>query len=372
MTEEYPPSLAAALAQLQTHLPRIAKSETAKVVSQKGSYSYSYAGLADISAQVLPLLGAVGLSFTAAPKFDATGRYVLACTLMHASGEMQDGAYPLPTGGTPQSLGSAITYGRRYILCSMTGIAPDEDDDGAAAQAEAASQPRTAQRGSRPDGGDGGAAPRAAQRARRPAPAEPPLPGEPESNDPRAFGEQEPQSARLITEPMVKKLVVQLGKLDITEKADRLTTVGMLAGRAINSSKDLTFAEGRTVIDLLEDVLAAEHPTEALDAALGRAQDAMHREPAAAPADDDSPAAPAALVAKLKRQLSDLQVKPADQLKILTQVVGRAIEKWEQVTTQEGARAADLFHAALQAEQPGRALDVLLGELADDAQDSDA
>jgi hypothetical protein len=147
MTDDgYPPTLAAALAKLQTQLPRIAKSETAKVVSQKGSYSYTYAGLADISARVLPLLGAVGLSFTGRPTFDANGRYVLRCALMHASGESIDGDYLLPTSGTPQVLGSAMTYGRRYILCAMTGVAPDEDDDGAAAEAAAAAQPKTARR----------------------------------------------------------------------------------------------------------------------------------------------------------------------------------------------------------------------------------
>src|SRR5690606_38089094 len=34
----------------------------------------------------------------------------------------------------PQSVGSAITYGRRYGLASMVGVAPDDDDDGEAAQ----------------------------------------------------------------------------------------------------------------------------------------------------------------------------------------------------------------------------------------------
>jgi hypothetical protein len=34
---------------------------------------------------------------------------------------------------SPQAVGSAITYGRRYGLASMVGVAPD-DDDGEAAQ----------------------------------------------------------------------------------------------------------------------------------------------------------------------------------------------------------------------------------------------
>lgn len=83
-------------------------------------------------------------------------------------------------------------------------------------------------------------------------------------------------------------------------------------------------------------------------------------------------AAPAQLVAKLKRQLVDLQVtKPADQLKVIGQIVGRKLSAWNEITTQDGARAADLLVRALKAEQPGRALDALLGEIAD-AQDGES
>jgi ERF superfamily len=58
---------------------------------------------------------------------------VLAYSLVHASGEREDGIYPL-TGGAPQEQGSAITYARRYCLCAVTGVAADADDDGQAAQ----------------------------------------------------------------------------------------------------------------------------------------------------------------------------------------------------------------------------------------------
>lgn len=273
---EYPPSLAAALAVLQTRLPRIAKSETAKVVSQKGSYSYTYAGLADISAQVLPLLGAVGLSFTAKPTFDDNGRYVLACTLRHTSGDTDEGIYLLPTGGTPQSLGSAITYGRRYILCAMTGIAPDEDDDGASAEAAAASQPRTAQR-SKPTAAEPGTQPRTTQRARRPAPAEPPLPDEPGYQD--GTSRQAPRGAtragaKPVTRDQLDKLHAQLGDLEITERADKLTTVGLLVKRPLATSNDLTIAEASGVIDQLDKVLAADAPVKALDAVLDQLEQA--------------------------------------------------------------------------------------------------
>lgn len=134
MTEQ-PDTLAAALAAFQNKLPRILKAETAQVRSDKGNYSYTYADLADVSAQIMPTLGEVGLSFMCRPTYTSDGRFVLAYSLLHSSGERADGEYPLPTGGTPQQLGSAITYGRRYCLCAVTGVAPeDDDDDGAAAR----------------------------------------------------------------------------------------------------------------------------------------------------------------------------------------------------------------------------------------------
>lgn len=126
-------NLAAALARFQEKLPQIKKTETAQVRSEKGNYTYTYADLADVSAQIMPLLGEVGLAFLCRPTNTADGRFVLTYSLLHVSGEREDGEYPLPTGGSPQQLGSAITYGRRYCLCAVTGAAPDNDDDDAAA-----------------------------------------------------------------------------------------------------------------------------------------------------------------------------------------------------------------------------------------------
>jgi hypothetical protein len=127
-------SLAEALAVLMTKLPEIKKSQEAKVKTDKANYSYNYADLAQISRALMPILGDLGLSFTARPTL-IDGRFVLAYKLLHSSGESEDGEYPLPASGSPQSVGSAITYARRYCLCAVTGVAPEDDDDGAAAQA---------------------------------------------------------------------------------------------------------------------------------------------------------------------------------------------------------------------------------------------
>src|SRR5258707_13882838 len=81
---ETPATLAAALAVLQTRLPHIGKDETGKVegvskaTGKPFSYNYKYADLAGISAGLLPLLGEVGLSFSAKPTLNAEGKFVLA------------------------------------------------------------------------------------------------------------------------------------------------------------------------------------------------------------------------------------------------------------------------------------------------------
>lgn len=143
-TEPSSAKLAAALAAVQAELPRVSKSETGEVKGTTAggkdySYKYSYADLASVSAAILPLLGKHGLAFTSWPT--TTGRgFALRYYLLHDSGEQMAGEYPLPANATPQQLGSAITYARRYTLCSVTGVSPDDDDDAAAAEGAKASR----------------------------------------------------------------------------------------------------------------------------------------------------------------------------------------------------------------------------------------
>src|SRR5258708_11967650 len=142
-TTDTPGTLAEAQAILQTRLPHIRKEAT-------GQYG-NYADLYDVSHELLPVLGALGLSFTSRPTLvlreDGTREFILAYALKHVSGEKEDGEYPLPSSGIPQAIGSAITYARRYALCAVTGAVADEDDDGQAAQDAATAKPKRASRG---------------------------------------------------------------------------------------------------------------------------------------------------------------------------------------------------------------------------------
>jgi ERF superfamily len=151
-----PGSLAEALAMLQADLPRVTKNQKAYIEHKGGGgHSYVYVDLTDVSAAILPKMAALGLSFAACPNLDDQGRFTLDYCLMHVSdGRNLHGSYPLPNGGSPQEIGKAITYARRYALCAVTGLAPGGDDDDAAEaerghHARASAQTPAQQRASR-------------------------------------------------------------------------------------------------------------------------------------------------------------------------------------------------------------------------------
>jgi hypothetical protein len=136
--------LAKALAAFQAELPTVKKGNTAKVPTKAGGeYKYQYADLTDITEVAMPLLSKHGLSFTSLPTMTDNG-FVLAYRLLHVSGEADLGEYPLPdpAHNPAQTIGSAITYARRYAMCAATGIAPGGDDDDAK-EAQSATPRRT-------------------------------------------------------------------------------------------------------------------------------------------------------------------------------------------------------------------------------------
>ncbi len=136
------PNLNKALSQLQGELPRIKKTKTGKVEGENKagkhfSYDYSYADLGDVVADIGPLLAKYGLAFHCGPTINPADRreMILVWSLLHESGEEKTGEWPLgPVSQKPQSLGSAITYGRRYCFTAATNIVLEDDDDGQRAQ----------------------------------------------------------------------------------------------------------------------------------------------------------------------------------------------------------------------------------------------
>ncbi len=70
------------------------------------------------------------------------GHILTVTRLVHESGEWMEGQLLLPyKDNNPQSVGSAITYARRYSLSAMLGIVTEEDDDGNNASQQSYAKP---------------------------------------------------------------------------------------------------------------------------------------------------------------------------------------------------------------------------------------
>jgi hypothetical protein len=249
-------TLAEALAALQARLPRVAKGQEAKVETKTGgTYKYAYADLTDVSAVLLPIMADLGLSFTACPTL-LGDRFVLQYALHHTSGEGLEGFYPLPTSGTPQQVGSAITYARRYTLCAVTGLAPGgDDDDGQGAEQEHQSRLRTpvsAQDRERAKTTHLKAGTSRLARAQEEDPwaQDAPVDGQRAAALREAPAEDRPGSSN---PKQHQQLGILYGQIGITERASRLADMTDRLGREIGSAKDLSYAEAESAIrDLRE------------------------------------------------------------------------------------------------------------------------
>ncbi|WP_050632222.1 ERF family protein [Bacillus andreraoultii] len=105
-------------------------------------FNSKYVPLANIIDIAKPVLGKYNLAVMQVPfvMYEAVGNpnsmkeraiVKIMTTILHENGESLE--FPpilLKAGGdTPHAIGSAITYGRRYSLTSILGIAGKEDDD---------------------------------------------------------------------------------------------------------------------------------------------------------------------------------------------------------------------------------------------------
>ncbi len=238
--------LHAALARLQAGLPRIGK-DAAAVVQTKtgGTYGYRYADLASVTRVLMPLLAAQGLSFTAAPTLQETGTFVLWWALRHEAGGAIEGTYPLPDPArtTPQQIGSAITYARRYCLLAVTGCAPDDDDDDAQAAQDTPPRMWLKEPETRPDG----SATEAEQMrmVRGPVPGSERLRATP-PDDPW-YGDSPEAAPGSVTQQQLARIHALLAKAGITDREAGLSRLGEITGRPVGSSKELSFLEAERV-----------------------------------------------------------------------------------------------------------------------------
>lgn len=121
-------SLSAALVQALGEMHDLPKTQTANA----GKYAYSYATLADALQMARPVFAKHGLAITQTVA-TVENEVAVYTTVLHSSGQFVT-SIPLtmPVGKTAQETGSSATYGKRYSLMAVLGLAT-EDDDGASA-----------------------------------------------------------------------------------------------------------------------------------------------------------------------------------------------------------------------------------------------
>lgn len=106
------------------------KAGSATIKSERGQYSYRYLELPDLLTAVRAALAPHHLAVMQEVA-NAERDVVVTTVLLHASGrQFRSPPITLRSGGSAQDIGSASTYGRRYSLAAMVGLAGDLDDDG--------------------------------------------------------------------------------------------------------------------------------------------------------------------------------------------------------------------------------------------------
>lgn len=138
-TENSLKQLATALAKAQGMI------KSADVSGNNTHFKNRYSTLADVWDAIREPLSSNGLSIVQLPE-QLGERLMVRTLLMHSSGEMIIGLCPVIAGDRPtmQSIGSGITYAKRYALQAMIGVcgAQDaEEDDGEKTMARSPKEP---------------------------------------------------------------------------------------------------------------------------------------------------------------------------------------------------------------------------------------
>ena len=185
-------------------------------------YKSKYATLDTIWETIRKPLSENGLSIVQTMNL-IEGNSVLETTLYHTSGEWISGTQLVnPVKDDPQSLGSAISYARRYSLSALLGVVSDEDDD-----ANIATKQETKQEAKVPP------------RQNNPLLADP------------------PEKSEGITVPQTKKIHALAKEKGISPEEARAY---MQKTFKKSSTKELTKGEASTMIEFLNEIVPGEPP----------------------------------------------------------------------------------------------------------------
>lgn len=222
------PNMSAALDQLGGALAKAQATIKPALKDAANPYFKSkYADLASVYDACRDALAANGLAVIQR----ATGHGLIvgiSTMLLHESGQWIEGSISvvLEEGATPQHVGSALTYLRRYSLSAMVGVAP-EDDDGNAASSRPA-----------PPANDN------AKSARRTADPSPGTDGNPV-----------PSSSAKFSPVALRKFHALREQLNVTEDEAR-ERVSKIVGRKVVSINEINASEMATVLTKMEAVVS--------------------------------------------------------------------------------------------------------------------
>ncbi|MCK9601654.1 MAG: ERF family protein [Sphaerochaeta sp.] len=217
-------------------------------------FKSKYTPLADLIDHARPVLAKHGLAVIQSCGETEAGKTAVFTRMIHDSGEWMESdpvvMSPAKDGKeTPQTVGAAITYARRYGLAPMLGVASEEDDDGNSASGlkPGASRPdfRAGGEASRP--APAAAVPERAPAAVKTAPPETPAPPAPAPTPPPA--------AKPLTDAERKRLAkihALKAERGVTDDAYRAMISGIAPG--MTSAKALSPVEQSRLIEALSAV----------------------------------------------------------------------------------------------------------------------
>ena len=122
--------LAGALAKAQSQMTMVEGKSTNPFFNSK------YASLAAVLEVAMPALNANEIALTQGNRWEPNSNgFYITSMLIHASGEWIKSEIRMPLAKKDaHGVGAATTYGRRYLLSSMVGVAQADDDGNGAIQ----------------------------------------------------------------------------------------------------------------------------------------------------------------------------------------------------------------------------------------------
>ena len=135
ITSEQINEYAKAMATAQGQIKNPSKSKT------NPHFKSTYADLADGIDATRDAFSANGLCIIQSTSLDGE-LLVLETRIVHSSGQWVSGTYPVcKLPNTPQNIGSAMTYARRFSLFGLANISGDDDDGAEANKTETEEAP---------------------------------------------------------------------------------------------------------------------------------------------------------------------------------------------------------------------------------------